>query len=92
MQMREPVEQQNGEADDYRNDAEPEVDERSFIFSRRRSGDPEDQGESTENDSQKFDHGYSVGDAGLKPSAYTRDRSPHYTDQARLLVIEGWAQ
>jgi hypothetical protein len=56
MQMREPVEKQHGEANDYRNDAEPDEDERPFILSRRRSGNPEHQRESTENVSQKFDH------------------------------------
>jgi hypothetical protein len=59
MQMREYVEKQYGEADDYRNDAEPDEDKRPLILSRRRSGNPEDQRESTENVSQKFDHGYS---------------------------------
>jgi hypothetical protein len=99
MQMREYVEKQYGEADDYRNDAEPDEDKRSLILSGWRSGNPEDQRESTENVGQKFDHGYSVGDAGLKPSAYIlpdgsviRDHSPNYKDEARLLVIEGWAQ
>jgi len=96
MEMREPVEKQHGEADDYRNDAEPDEDKRPLVLSRRRSGYTEDQRESTENVGQKFDHGYSVGDAGLKPSAYIlpdgtviRDHSPNCKDEARLLVIEG---
>jgi hypothetical protein len=59
MQMREPVEKQHSEADDYRDDAEPDEDERSLILSGRRSGNPEDQRESTENVGQKFDLGYS---------------------------------
>ena len=99
MQMREPVEKQHGEANDYRNDAEPDEDEWSFILSWRRSGNPEHQGESTKYVGQKFDHGYSVGDAGLKPSAYIlpdgtviRDHSPNCKEEARLLVIEGRAQ
>jgi hypothetical protein len=99
MEMREPVEKQHGEADDYRNDAEPDEYERPLVLSRRRSGNPEHQGESTKYVSQKFDHGYSVGDAGLKPSAYTvpdglviRDHSSNCKDQACLLVIQGWAR
>jgi hypothetical protein len=59
MQMRECVEKQYGEADDYRNDSEPDEDKRSFILSGWRSGNPEHQGESTKYVSQKFDHRYS---------------------------------
>jgi hypothetical protein len=58
MEMREYEEKQYDEGNDYCNDAEPEVDERSFILSGRRSSNPEDQRESTENVGQKFDHGY----------------------------------
>jgi hypothetical protein len=54
MQMREYVEKQYGEADDYRNNAEPDEDKRSLILSGWRSGNPEDQRESTENVSQKI--------------------------------------
>ena len=56
MQMREYVEKQYGEADDYRNDAEPDEDKRPLILSWWWSGNPEDQRESTENVGQKFDH------------------------------------
>jgi hypothetical protein len=59
MQMREPVEKQYGEADDYRNQAEPDEDERPLVLSGRRSGNPEHQRESTKYVSQKFDHDYS---------------------------------
>src|SRR5271156_3879247 len=40
MQMREHKEEQYDEANDYRNDAEPDEDKRPLILSARRSGNP----------------------------------------------------
>lgn len=59
MEMREYEEKQDDEDDDYRDDPEPEEDERPFVLSGWRSGNPEDQRESAKYISQKFDHRYS---------------------------------